>query len=144
MCVCNVISRFCFSTHHPVCFDQWDGISDELWKDFCASFTFILFSPPKMDFFNLNKAKVIDFCTSSAIFLVPLAAFGGEQLNSRHGQGLEYRIKIICVSVRVGSSAGGLSHGGTAMKDARTRTAALSTQSYWGILEAEQLCNSLG
>lgn len=53
--VCNVISYFCFSTHRPVCFDQWDGISDELWKDFCASFTFILFLPPKMDFFNLNK-----------------------------------------------------------------------------------------
>lgn len=83
ICVCNVISNFCFSTHHPVCFDQWDGVSDELWKDFCASFTFILFLPPKMDFFNLNKAKVIVFCTSSAIFLVPLAAFGGEQLNSR-------------------------------------------------------------
>lgn len=83
ICVCNVISCFCFSTHHAVCSDQWDGISDELWKDFCASFTFIPFLPPKMDFFNLDKAKVIVFCTSSAIFLVPLAAFGGEQLNSR-------------------------------------------------------------
>lgn len=83
ICVCNVISCFCFSTHHPVCSDQWDGISDERWKDFCASFTFILFLPPKMDFFNLDKAKVSGFCTSSAILLGPLAAFGGEQLNSR-------------------------------------------------------------
>lgn len=92
-----------------------------------------------MDFFNLNKAKVIVFCTSSAIFLVPLAAFGGEQLNSRTDRVSNIASKQYVFPCVLEAAPVVFRMGGTAIKDARTRTAALSTQSYWGILEAEQL-----